>query len=610
MTKSAGSEFIHEKALAPNEFREAIKKAVLSHRTKNPEKISASPQDVLEFLQACGQKPNPVQRFVLKLIYKIPLDKSTSDIEVWDEFHSNLRAEMSEVEYFDLLKKEGRINLPDPDYHLRKDFNPWKFVLPWGRRGGKSVIVGFIVAYEVYLLLHYYSPHDYFGIIETEEIRVMSVGPTKDQAETVRNYALACIDGHPFFKKYVLEDSQNRISFATEKMLDRKLNHEEAKERPGVVLATYPANERVVRSKGNMILVYDEIAHFLREGSVTSDETVVAAASPSQARFHKDGKICAKTFYISDPLDEAGVFWEEYSAALDEDGLETHIMVQVPSVEANPVAVPESYLREEKKRLGDKGFDAAYKAKFTLGMTSFIEDHSWLNCFRQEIKFQWRANPQVWYYVGIDLGFRRDKSTVAVVHRTSERSIVQDQMLVYWPKDYSSDMVLYEAILADLRRIYEIYQPRMSITDQHEGIGLKNACTRFQLDITGVHMTQFNHSRMSKLFQGLLRAGKFSTSSEAESLRDELVHLRKIERGRDLIRVEKSASSYDDEYDAVIRAVWAALELEQKQNRGTEIVHWEKPQTMASSTAAILQAQNFNTRMRGARKFNRWGQRR
>lgn len=596
-------------------FGEQLRRIVQSHIPADTRSITSQPEDILTFLKNAGRRPTPVQRFVLKLIYKLELDDTQRDIEVWDRFREELVGVLTEVEFFQWLQERGLINLANPTDYLSEDANIWSVVLVWGRRGGKSAVCGFIAAYELYKLLHLWSPHDFFGVIDTEEIRVMTISTTEDQAKFVRNYAVSCIDGHPFFRDYKLHDNQERITFKTQKMIDRGLTEEELNERPGVVMATYPCNSRAVRGSGNIVIVYDEIAHMIRtDGSVMGDEQVVNAASPSQARFHKDGHIHAKTFYISDPLDEAGVFHQEYEQGMADKG-KSYLVMQLPTVVANPKAVTSEYLKKEMTRLGEKGFQAAYEAQFTMGVTSFIESPEWLtNAFDPARFFTLRAKRGVWYYVGVDLGFERDKSAISVVHRTNDNEIVQDYLRVFWPEDYTNDEVMYADILDSLEAVYKEFEPRKTIIDQHEGRGMKFASSRFGLKIEYVHITEVKHSEMAKLFRSYLRSGKFKTSmADGETFRKELVGLRKEMRRNDIIRVQKPQGGYDDEFDATIRSVWAAID-EEFVERGVEQVKFERSVTAQSSARQVLargvpsKQFDFRARLRGP--GNRWGQRR
>ena len=601
-----------------------LRRTILSFATDKPERIDGEFQDILQFLRSAGQTPTPVQRFVLKLIYKIPLDDKELTIELWDKFKERLIRTVTEVGFFHWLKEQNQINIPDPKYHLREDVNFTQFVFPWGRRGGKSSIVGYILGYEMYDLLHYYDPHDFFGIISTDEIRVMSIGVTKDQAESVKSVATACIDGHQFFDKYKLQDSKDRISFKTQKNIDRGENEDELKERPGVVMATYPCNQRMVRSKGNMILVFDEIAHYIREmNSVTGDDAVVNAATPSQAAFHhdfKDGfgdRQLSKTFFISDPLDEAGRFHQEYKNCFDEDEMKNHLMIQMASRTANPGALTTEFLKGQWKDMTEREYLATFEAKFTMGITSFIEDESWLECFEEDREWLLHAKSRVWYYAGMDLGFSDDKAVISIVHRTNNDEIIHDYQAVFWPKEYQNEQELYDDFLKEAEAVYNTFQPRFTVADQWEGQGITNACKRFGLKITLVSITDRLHSAMAKLFRSKLRAKKFRTTNkeEGKSFREELVNLRKLERRLGIIRVEKSPGHKDDEFDSIIRACWAAEKLEERQHMGLEEVEFQFRVGRTAGAAPpesmrpMSEANQFRRGIPG-RGYNRWGMRR
>ena len=53
----------------------------------------------------------PVQRFIVKLYYNMPLDDKIRDIFVTDMFKSRVLYEFTEVEYLKFLYSEGRCNI-------------------------------------------------------------------------------------------------------------------------------------------------------------------------------------------------------------------------------------------------------------------------------------------------------------------------------------------------------------------------------------------------------------------------------------------------------------------------------------------------------------------
>ena len=90
---------------------------------------------------------SPVQRFVLKLVYREPLDGRDPRIQIpKDPYADPLEYDSyTEVEYFDLLEAQGRISLGDPS--SKEGF------IYMGRRSGKTSLLQALCRYEMMLSL-------------------------------------------------------------------------------------------------------------------------------------------------------------------------------------------------------------------------------------------------------------------------------------------------------------------------------------------------------------------------------------------------------------------------------------------------------------------------
>lgn len=90
---------------------------------------------VIDFIEKFKLLPYglyPVQKFIVKLYYNIPLDNSTRNIKITDRFNSRVLYELSEVEYLKYLYDQGRCNIKEQDGKPR-----YELILCIGRRSGK-----------------------------------------------------------------------------------------------------------------------------------------------------------------------------------------------------------------------------------------------------------------------------------------------------------------------------------------------------------------------------------------------------------------------------------------------------------------------------------------
>lgn len=92
--------------------------------------------NILEFIESdWGLTMNlfPVQKFIVKLYYHLPLEAKEKVIEITDMFRSKVLHRFTEVEYLRFLYDEGRCNIREQDHERRE------LILAIGRRGGKCV---------------------------------------------------------------------------------------------------------------------------------------------------------------------------------------------------------------------------------------------------------------------------------------------------------------------------------------------------------------------------------------------------------------------------------------------------------------------------------------
>ncbi len=143
---------------------------------------------ILEFIDRFKLLPNglfPVQRFILKMYYNIPLDAvlpadEQDRIRVSKTFRRDKVTELTEVEYLRHLYDNGRCNIRSQDFAPRREL-----ILVLGRRSGKSMLSSIISAYELYKLIARGFPQSYYGMLQSAEIRVLCIANDKAQAEIV-----------------------------------------------------------------------------------------------------------------------------------------------------------------------------------------------------------------------------------------------------------------------------------------------------------------------------------------------------------------------------------------------------------------------------------------
>lgn len=93
--------------------------------------------NILDYIEKFNLLPfglYPVQRFIVKMYYNIPLDNTEKNIKITDKFGVKIIHEFTEVEYLRYLYSQGRCNISEQDGRERREI-----ILLLGRRSGKCL---------------------------------------------------------------------------------------------------------------------------------------------------------------------------------------------------------------------------------------------------------------------------------------------------------------------------------------------------------------------------------------------------------------------------------------------------------------------------------------
>lgn len=91
---------------------------------------------VLDYIESdwgLGVRLYPVQRFIVKLYYHLPLNDRDKTIQITDMFNTRVLYNFTETEYLAFLYNEGRCNIGEQDHERRE------LLLAIGRRAGKCI---------------------------------------------------------------------------------------------------------------------------------------------------------------------------------------------------------------------------------------------------------------------------------------------------------------------------------------------------------------------------------------------------------------------------------------------------------------------------------------
>lgn len=451
------------------------------------EKRSPSDKDdtkflsIIDFIERFKLLPMglfPVQKFILKLYYNMPLDESAKTIKITDRLNTKVLHLFTEKEYLTYLFDQGRCNLREQDGRARHEL-----ILVLGRRSGKSTLSAIIAAYELYKLLCRGAPQLYYGIPSSSEIRVLCIANDKEQASIVYSDMAGYVDNIDFFKSAITNNTQTFVRFQTDQ--DRKKYGDGGR---GTLVATFKSSiAKGLRGRGIICYILDELAFFINDGK-SSAEQIYRAINPSIAQFSpkdpKDrhrplGPSEGRAIAISSPDARDGFFYHLYQMSLtNSKASENMLMIQAPTWEVNPTLSKEYYEVEYHK--DPRSFMTEHGAEFSDRVRGWIEDATDLtDCIDPASRPILRGEPREMFFCGLDFGMVNDGTAVALTHLKNGKVNLAYHEAWYAGKDWREVNPHLQAPLTEYaRRLKDI--TRLDITEIAEW--LRMLSTKFFIE--------------------------------------------------------------------------------------------------------------------------------
>jgi len=516
--------------------------------------------DIVTFVEASwglGITLTPVQKFILKSYYGMELDGKDKSIKIPDVVNEHVLFVHTEKEFLQWLYDEGRCNTNEIE---GKNFT--ELVLAIGRRGGKSTLSSCISNYELYKLVMRGDPIGHYNLATGGEIVILNVAPTDDQAgvvfEMIKSQAMHC----PYLRDRSLHQTMTYFDLQTD--VDKKL-----KGRPSATLSSISGGCSAASLRGHsaMVVIMDEMAHFIDNGGRFSGDEVYKALTPSIAAFRGDGKIIS----ISSPYAKYGKFYDLYNQSFDET--EFTLMFKMYSAMVNSDKIDPALLKTERRR--DRvGFMCEYGAEFSDSVTAWIDDEAEFRRCIIDKPVPSKGVGDVAYYMGIDLGFKNDGTAIVIVHKEGQK-VVLDYANVWfsgssdiWELDNSiyedcgkyakRDLLKMQDMVNEIKELVRWFPIKQAIFDQSNGYGLAELLHNQKLK--QFKMENFTDNKNSEVYQLLknLYTEQLIELFDHPVLIPEMLSLeverkskRKIE-----VRAPGRRGAHDDLSDALARAVY------------------------------------------------------
>jgi hypothetical protein len=187
--------------------------SLFSEATKDLIDDSEKEVDVVTFCEHpfyLDQPLHPVEKLILKVYYGLPLDNKTRSIKIRSFPFDHEGKFFTEEEYVTFLIQQQRTNLKQtcPKHGI-------ELVLVCGRRSGKTFIASIISSYEAYKLILKVDPQKHYKLPQGEEIRIVNVASTTDQALILAKATQNRILNSKWFTPYVDSKNQSEIRLRT-----------------------------------------------------------------------------------------------------------------------------------------------------------------------------------------------------------------------------------------------------------------------------------------------------------------------------------------------------------------------------------------------------------
>jgi hypothetical protein len=383
--------------------------------------------DIITFCENSFYLDQPlhsVEKFVLKVYYGLKLDNKEKTIRIRSFPFSSEGKYFSEVGYVNFLIQQGRTNLKS--IIIKQAI---ELVLVCGRRSGKTFIASLISSYEAYKLIIKIDPQKYYKLPQGEEIRIVNIASTTDQALILAKATQNRILNSKWFTPYVEGKNQSEIRLRTKRDLELytqeiRLHGKPLDPHVSIKIQALPCTARGIRGGNIIVGILDEIAHFIDNEGNRSGDQIYEALTPSVATFGLDGKIVS----ISSPYIKAGIFYDLYLDSIGREGEESDenkVMFRIPTWEMNDTITFE-FLESEKKR-NRETFDSEFGAEFSSVVSGFFKFPEKIDeCVKRDFE-TFVPTSNCAHYIAVDPSSVQNGYALAMVHvEQRERTVKID----------------------------------------------------------------------------------------------------------------------------------------------------------------------------------------
>jgi len=396
-----------------------------------------------------------------------------------------------------------------PDFKGFKELN-----LVLGRRGSKTILASVISSYEIYKLLVIGNgdPHEFYGLPYDDEIAVINVALSQQQAGRLFAQIQARIRNGPFFADRVANETTTEIRFFTDKDLEKKKIGDANLEIKGsLFILCGHSNPDTLAGYSTILILFDELAYYDESGKVTGSY-FYNRLKPSLAKFvkHGDGRVVQ----ISSPNAMNGIFYDTHHRAKNDLSI---LSYQLPTWCSNPEITYES-LRGDRER-NPESFVVEYGAQWAKGGVygNYFESGLVERCIRTDIEPHIRPMYGFNYFLHVDPaknGNRYVALLVAKEYYTNNRGQrrIRVRLANIWAWEPQPGIgLLYNEIDKEMIRICGIFHPMVVSYDQYNSVSSLQLLRSHGINAI---QTSYNRAFKNKIYQNLKDMMSYQPDSE------------------------------------------------------------------------------------------------
>ena len=443
-------------------------------------------------------------------------------------------------------------------------------LLVLGRRGSKTLMASIITAYEAYKLLAINNgdPHGYYQLPSDDEIAIINVALSQQQAGRLFGQIQSRLRNSPFFKGRIAKSTNSEIRLYTDGDLKKKADGVAIEVSGSILLLCGHSNPDSLAGYSAILILFDEIAFYDESGKVTGTY-FFNRLKPSLAKFYKYKE--ARIVMISSPNNRQGIFYDMFDTSKEDDSI---LSFQLPSWCVNDDI---SYHNKEMTRDRNNNpemFAVEYGAQWASGGTygNYFEPGLIERCVRSDIGPHAKPMHGFNYYAHVDPANGGNNYSMVLVaakryvnNRGERRWQIHLAGTWIW-KPVPGIGLQFHEIDREVLTICQIFRPLLVTYDDFQSI---HSLQYLRSHGVNCKKIQYNRSMKQKLYRNLKMLMEYQPTPElflyddgsnASYMLSEMHHLKfkRIARGISLLPDKNADVKTDDVIDCLVGACSSA----------------------------------------------------